>query len=216
MTEKTITAVAMAEVLPDRLTLLDIENISPLVLDYFVPWMEKAPNGELTFKSSEIDKSMLISQAGVYDPVMVRNHYLFYSAIEVLCFCNLNIGCLKMPGSSAFTLLGLLPVAVQIRRLQTYLPNAKVFTVLDNDLLGRTLDCKIALWSKNKDAGFFLHNGVVICNFQDRTYRFRENEFSLHRFEKFSGLRSGIRTYKPKVGFVSFAELHRHELIFKL
>lgn len=205
-----ITAAAMVGVRPDKLTLTELENISPLVLDFFAAWMDEAPNGELCFKSSEIDNS--VCQAGVYDPVMVRSHYLFYSAIEALCFCNLNNGCLERPGSSAFTLLGLLPVAVQIRKLQAQLPNAKVFTVLDNDLLGRTLDCKIALWSKNKDAGFYLHKDRVMCNYQTRTYRFLENEFSLHRFEKLSGLRSGIRTYKPKAGFVSFSELHRHEL----
>lgn len=208
------TAVAMAEVRPDKLTLSDLGNIGSFVLDFFAPWMVESPDGELSFKSSEIDKSVMTCQAGVHDPAMVRRHYLFYSAIEVFCFCNLNAGCLERPGSSAFTLLGLLPVAEEIKKLLFDLPNAKIFTVLDNDILGRTLDCKIALWSKNKDAGFYLHKDSMMCNYQNRTYQFRENEFSLSRFEKSCGLRSGIRTYKPKAGFVSFAELHKHELIF--
>lgn len=209
-----ITAAAMAGAHQDKLRVPDIKRINPLVLDFFVPWTDKSANGELSFKSSEINKSVGFCLAGVYDPVMVRHHYLFYSAIEALCFCNLYTGCLERPGSSAFTVLGLLPVAVQIRQLQLYFPNAKVFTVLDNDLLGCALDCKIALWSKNKDAAFYLHKGSMICNYQDSIYRFPEHEFSLHRFQQLSGLRSGIRTFKPKAGFISFAEQHRHDLNF--
>ena len=212
MSAKMTTSAAMVEVDPDKLALLDIKRLNPQVQDFFAPWLNGITEGELHFTSPDFHTPAGLCPAGVSDPVMVRHHFLCYSAIEVLCFCNQHTNWLERPGSSAFTPLGLFPSAGQIKQLQLCFPNAKIFTVLDNDLIGRTLDCKLALWSKNRDAGFYLRRDNMMCNYLDKIFWIPEKEFSLHRFQQLSGLRSGIRTFKPRVGFISFLELHRHEL----
>lgn len=178
-------------------------------MDFFMPWLETSPDGALHFVPDAGHGEAVTRSAGVADPVMVRRHFLFYSAIDALCFCNLHPGWLQGPGSCAFSTLGLLPTASQLKALQQRFPNATMAGVFGNDLFGRVLDCRIALWLMGKDARFHYADGIVCCDYRGRPFRIPEPEFSLHRFRQLSGLRSAYRTFKPKSGFTSFREMHR-------
>lgn len=174
-----------------------------------MPWLENRPDGALHFIPDELYALLETCSAGIADPVMVRRHFLFYSAIDALCFCNLHADWLRVPGSCAFSTLGLLPNVDQLKALLQRFPNAIMAGVFDNDLFGRVLDCRIALWLMGKDAPFHYADGMVSCVYRGRPFHIPESEFSLHRFRQVSGLRSTYRTFKPKSGFTSFREMYR-------
>ena len=199
-------------------------GIKPEVQHFFEPWLEVSSETELQFSyldqainrkkrevlnahGSLIPSTTGIWCAGALHPNTVRHNFLFNSAIEVLSFCSMNIGWLARPGNVAFSALGLCPVASQVEALRSRFPNARLHTVFGNDVLGRIADCKVALWAKGKDADFHMHQDIIIAQYNSKSFRIPESIFSLHFFEKKSSLRAGIRTHKPKAGFVSFFEL---------
>ncbi len=173
--------------------------------------MDQATNrkqGEvINTRGSLIPSTTGIWCAGAHHPHTVRHNFLFYSAIEVLSFCSMNIDWLARPGNVAFSALGLCPVASQVGILRSRFPNAHLHTVFGNDVLGRITDCKVALWAKRKDAHFQVHQDIIIAQYNSKTFRIPEPIFSLNLFEKKSSLRAGIRTHKPKAGFATFLEL---------
>lgn len=176
--------------------MLALQHIDSRVRDYFAPWMDITPAGTPILKAMD-------SAAELH---MARQHFLFYTAIDALCFCHLHPQLLGRPGSNVFTVIGLLPTAPQLLALRYRYPNARTVGVLNDDLCGRVLDCKVALWLMRRDTGFILVDGEVVFTYRDRTYRVPEPRFSLHRFRVLTGLRSAYRTIKPK-GAVSFSAM---------
>jgi len=173
-----------------------LQHIDSRVRDYFAPWMDITPAGAPILKAME----------SAAEPYMARQHFLFHTAIDALCFCHLHPRLLDRPGSNVFTVIGLLPTATQLLTLRHRYPNARTVGVFDDDLCGRVLDCKVALWLMQRDTAFGLHDGQVVFMHKGSALRVPVPEFSLHRFRMLTGLRSTYRTIKPK-GAVSFADL---------
>ncbi|WP_262245796.1 hypothetical protein [Parapedobacter soli] len=163
------------------------------VLEYFAPWIGS-------------DGCSLTGTAGTLEPSMARQHFLFHTAMDTLCFCQLHPKLLERPGSNVFTAIGLWPTASRMLELKTLFPNARTVGVFDDDLCGRVLDCKVALWQMRRDASFFLHNHKVTIIYRNSIFNVPVPNFSLHRFRKVTGMRSTYRTVKPK-GCVSFSVL---------
>ncbi|MEN5057123.1 hypothetical protein [Sphingobacterium kitahiroshimense] len=174
-------------------------SIDPKVLDFFAPWLVKAANGSWAFEPHG-------GIAGVLQPIMVRQHLLFYSPLDVLCFCHFQPKWLQRPGSCAFSAIGYKPVSGRLQELKRQLPNARTLGIFDNDLCGKVLDCKVALWLMGRDADFSYVKDMVNIEYRDKRFRIPEPKFSLHRFRMLTGIRSGYRTVKPK-GFVSFTAM---------
>ena len=137
-------------------------------------------------------------------PVSVSDLFIGHSASELLCFCHYHTGLISGTYQSAFAALGLVPGREQFARLRSLFPNAKIHTVFDTGISGRVADCKIATWQLGKQASFTLSDdhGELYCN--KRQYRIPIDIFSLSRFEKLAGIRSGIRTHKPQTPFETF------------
>jgi len=176
--------------------MLDLQHIDRRVRDYFGPWMEINPDGVPILRSME----------SAAEPSVARQHFLFHTATDALCFCHLHPHLLKRHGSNVFTVIGLLPDAMQVRELSRRYPNARTMGVFDDDLFGRVLDCRVALWLLDRDTTFCLDGGEVVFAYRENTFRVPEPSFSLHRFRILTGLRSTYRTFKPR-GAVSFAAL---------
>src|SRR3546814_16875479 len=87
---------------------------------------------------------------------MARQHCLFHTAIDALCFCHFHPNLLARVGSNVFTVIGLRPTAGQLLELKYGYTNARTIGVFDDDLCGRVLDCKVALWQMARDASFIL------------------------------------------------------------
>ena len=173
--------------------MLDLRHIDGRVRDYFDPWMEITPDGVPILRSME----------SFAEPSVARQHFLFQTATDALSFCHMHPELLKRPGSNVFTVIGLSPDTMQVQGLAGRYPNARTVGVFDDDLCGRVLDCRVALWLLGRDSAFRLDDGEVAFTYRDHTFRIAEPSFSLHRFRTLTGLRSTYRTFKPR-GAVSF------------
>lgn len=138
--------------------------------------------------------------------VQVRNLFVAGSAADIICFCHFNPNWLQVSGSVAFAALGLLPTSDQIVFLKRRFANAKVHTVFESGIIGRVTDCKIALWQKGKDASFRVIDDLILITYRNRRYKIPVAVFSLNRFETTIGIRSKVRTHKPKGGSGSYRE----------
>jgi len=145
-------------------------------------------------------------QASRDAPYQVRHLFLGNAASDLICFCNFHPHWLAPSCSIAFAALGLLPQRFQVLQLIEKYPNAKIHSVFDADTTGRTADCLLALWRVGRGAGFWLVSDMVHVNFNGTVHQFAVEAFSLSRFEKVAGFRSGIRTHKPKGGYSTFYE----------
>lgn len=145
-----------------------------------------------------------ILNLGTY--IQVRHLFLASSGAELLCFCHLYSGWLVPAGQTAFASLGILPRSEQVRFLAELFPNARIHLLFDAGVTGRVTDCRIALWLAKRDAKFWYQDESIHVRYSCRSYFIPAQSFSLSRFEKTVGLRSGIRTHKPKEGANSFRE----------
>ncbi len=170
-----------------------LKEIDPKLLDYFSTWIDCLVPDKVTVSET----------AGVVEPYMARQHFLFHTALDLLCFCQFYPHWTHNPGTNVFSALGLRPSAGQIQSLRDRFPNARISAVFDDDLSGRVFDCKTALWAINRDASFLLIEGEVHIKYRSSDFRTPADRFSLHRFRTLTGMRSNFRTIKPK-GYVSF------------
>ncbi len=139
-------------------------------------------------------------------PVSVTHLFVGHSASDLACFCHYHPNWINLHCLSAFASLGLLPTKQQFTSLKTLFPNAKIHTVFDAGISGCVVDCKLATWQLGKNARFRLADDHAEFYYNKKKYRIPVNIFSLSRFEKLSGIRSGIRTHKPKVPFETFCQ----------
>jgi len=157
-----------------------------LATEYWAPVLHKVP----------VSSGVWLVHQGF--AVQVRHLFIGGSAADILCFCQFNPDWLNNDGTVAFAALGLLPSAAQIGFLKGRFPNAKVHTLFESGLTGKVTDCKIALWQKGKDASFRVIDDLVQVTYRNRRYKIPVAVFSLNRFETTIGIRSKIRTHKPK------------------
>jgi len=139
-------------------------------------------------------------------PVSVTHLFIGHSASDLLCFCHYHSNLVNPPCLSAFASLGLLPTKDQFSWLKNLFPNAKIHTIFDSGISGRVADCKVATWQLGKNARFRLADDHGEFYYNKKKYRIPVSIFSLSRFEKISGIRSSIRTHKPKASFETFYE----------
>jgi|SRR5690606_26422152 len=181
--------------------MLLLQHVDRRVQDYFAPWLDDTAGAV----------PILTGTVGVVEPRMARQHFLFHTAIDALCFCHFHPHLLGKPGSNVFTVIGLGPTASQLLELKYRYSNARMVGVFDDDLCGRVLDCKVALWQMGRDASFILDNGMVAFAYRGSACHVPAPRFSLHRFRTLTGMRSTYRTLKPR-GFVSFTTMVVHHL----
>ncbi|MBB5440655.1 hypothetical protein HDC92_004358 [Pedobacter sp. AK017] len=144
---------------------------------------------------------------GGVNPASVRHLYLSHSAMELICFLHFHPLILSKPDNIALGALGLHPDALLVNSLALIYPNAKTHTVFTADTIGKVSDCLVTLWLKRKTAWFLVEDEVLKIDYNGRRILIPEQDFSLSRFEKETGLRSGIHTHKPKRSFTSWAEM---------
>jgi hypothetical protein len=170
-----------------------IRHINGTVQDFFSPLLD-----------CTAALPVLRDTVGLVEPFMARQHFLFHTAMDALYFCHVHPHLLDRPGTNLFTVIGLRPAAGQILGFRNRFPNARTVGVFDDDLCGRVLDCKIALWQIRRDTAFILEDYDIVFTWKGSTFRIPSVCFSLHRFRMDTGLRS---TYRTVNGAVSFAAM---------
>lgn len=176
--------------------MINLHRIDPRVLLYFSPWI------------SVINDIPIMPEktAGLLEVGMVRQHFLFYTAIDILCFCHFHQHLLKNNGSNIFSAIGINPCSISICHYAKQFIKVKIITVFDSDLLGKVLDCKVALALLGKETHFKLHQDKLLFTYKGNEFAVDESQFSLNYFFLLTGIRTNHRTIKPK-GAVSFYQL---------
>lgn len=186
-----------------------ITNSSDLVCFEYHVDLKRQATEYCSKEGTRIPSTSGVWFAGSESPLLVRNLYVFSSALEALSFFHFFTDRLQYPEQIAIISVGILPSFGQISKLKSVYKNAKIHFVFETALLGRLFDCRLSLWIKNKDArfSFIKEREAISINFRSKNYQISETQISLFAFEKRLGLRSGIRTHKPPKNFNTFFEL---------
>lgn len=198
-----------------------IFGLKPEAADFFSPFLQ-CSDGRLVFNFGATAKEYWsaamhrvpatheIWLANAAYPNLITDLYIGYSAADLLCFTSQRPqGLSRHPEQRAYAALGLLPTAQQVNRLKTLFPIARWHLLFTPDLLGKVADASIAAWFKANRVSFRLTGNRLTARYRDRLLQFEPDSFSLHRFELATGMRSGIRTYKPPRGYLSFIDLQK-------
>ena len=81
--------------------------------------------------------------------------------------------------------------------LKAYL-RAKLHTIFDNDFSGRMYDIYLASLKVNKEISIRKNKDSVQFELTNGTFSIPIDQISLARFERITGIRSGIRSHKSK------------------
>jgi len=84
------------------------QHIDFQVKDYFGSWIDFTAGYSIAVEEN----------LGVIVPNMVRQHFLFYTLMDVLCFCHFHPYLLKNRGSNIFTAIGFKPCKTYILHLK--------------------------------------------------------------------------------------------------
>lgn len=141
---------------------------------------------------------------------VITDVYLFESALEAICFAHCRYSKIKEQAfdNALFLSLGAMPLPEVMGWVCDALLLKKFHFVFSNSLLGRVMDCRVAVKLANKAVKISHYDEVVFVDYGGSSFQFDEDEFSLDAFKKASGFhfRNG-RTHKPPKPFKSFLEL---------
>ncbi|WCT13744.1 hypothetical protein [Mucilaginibacter jinjuensis] len=200
-------------------------GIRPIVLNYFLPYLGILTENSAVFPYYTGDdvQDHEIFQKGKYSipncqaiwtayPISspaVRQHFLFYSALESLCYFSLHTEWMSCSDSIGVSAVGLSPEPSQIVRLCATFPNAKLHLGFGNDLTGQVMDCQVPLWLKRKYWQFSYHKGLLYINSGQRTFSIAAEKFSCKTLLG-TGSTRHFKKEKPRGGFTSFYEQLRY------
>lgn len=120
------------------------------------------------------------------------------SAMEVLSWYIFNKNKFRDPSSLALISLGNLPSDEQICWLRREFRGRKLSLLFGNDLLGAMTDIKVALSIIGKKPALHWQKDKIEILVEGSSILLTPAHCSLNRFEKISGIRTGIATLKPK------------------
>lgn len=137
--------------------------------------------------------------------------FICASAMEAVAFLAINFHRFRAIDDLLFIALGTSPSPESFGLLRAQFKDKTISLVFGRDLLGRLMEIQLATAVRGYRLSFRYQRAerFEIC-YQDRVYVFSEGKLTLNAFEKASGLRCGIRTYKPK-GFNTFLEQLTHQ-----
>jgi len=120
------------------------------------------------------------------------------TALEAIAYLSVNLHRYADLDTLTFMAIGNLPHPGQMNWIRTNYAKCKFTLVFGKDLLGKLADITVAAGLKNKTVTLQRSDIQIQIMFSNRLYGFDQDHLSLNAFEKVSGLRSGVRTSKPK------------------
>jgi hypothetical protein len=139
-----------------------------------------------------------------------RDTIVTASAMEAIAFLTLNRHRFTALESIAFIAIGNLPHTGQVNWIKTNFHRSKFTLIFSKDLLGRLADIKVALGLADKEVQLQYTGQQIRVNCDGHSYEFSMDKLTLNAFEKSSGLRTGVRTIKPKM-FDTFLDQLNHD-----
>jgi hypothetical protein len=126
--------------------------------------------------------------------------FISFSAMEALAFLSVHHHAYPDLRKLQFIAIGNYLTGLDVT-------GSKISLLFGGDVLGRLTDIKVSLLLRNKNVPIFYHGDeFFIINGQ----QFEGERLSLNCFETALGIRSGIRTIKPR-GFNTFLEQLKHQ-----
>ncbi|HMI02732.1 MAG TPA: hypothetical protein VK541_09635 [Pedobacter sp.] len=197
--------------------LLSHLGVSLKVQQFFADSFHSPSNDELCFSYGTVSECFrfgfhyvpLVAKpwiAGNSNPSQISHVFLCNSAMEAVAFLALNYSSFSGMGKLLFISFGVCPAQDQVDLVRERFRHKRIALIYGGDLLGRIADVKIACWLNGKDLTVSHQMpGILKLRFQDTGYTFYEEKLTLSAFERASGFRSDVRTYKPR-HFMSFLE----------
>jgi len=120
------------------------------------------------------------------------------TAMEAIAYLSVNLYRYPDLDALSFIAIGNLPHPGQLNWIKANYPKRKFTLVFGKDLLGKLADIRIAAGLKKKTIRLLRSDIQIQIMCDNKMYGFDQDNLSLSAFEKASGLRTGIRTCKPK------------------
>jgi len=129
---------------------------------------------------------------------MAKEVIITSSAMEAIAYLVLNAHRYPLLSGISFIAIGNLPHPGQLEWIRLNCQKRKITLVLGNDLLGRLADIIVALGIRNKPVQLHWGRQLVWITSGSRHFQADPDRLTLNSFEKACGLRTAIRTSKPK------------------
>jgi hypothetical protein len=130
-------------------------------------------------------------------PQLVQHLYFSESAIDAISFYQLYKDKYNFT-QSAFISTGGNVLKNQVRNVLSAYPQAKVHTLFDNDFSGKMYDIYLAVIKANKEVSIRKNKDTVQFEMKKGTFEIPMEQLSLARFERLTGIRSGVRPNKAR------------------
>jgi hypothetical protein len=170
---------------------------------YTVPGSDKITGFELVnfhfkghAKGSERSTSVWLVELAT-DKSVATDLYFGESAIDVMSFYQLYQNKFNF-NNAVFVSTGGNLLKGQAQNVLNEYPRAKVHTLFDNDFSGCMYDISLACLKKNVNISIRKNAESVQFTLPKGTYELPTGQVSLSRFERISGIRSGVRAHKSK------------------
>ncbi len=128
---------------------------------------------------------------------LVTDMYIGESAIDAMSFYQQYIGKYNFD-NSLFISTGGNVLKNQVVNVLKAFPRAKVHTIFDNDFSGHMYDIYLAGLKSNKEIAIKKNRNSVRFELKKGIFEIPMDQISLARFERITGIRSGIRSHKSK------------------
>ena len=126
---------------------------------------------------------------------LVDHLYIGESAIDAMSFYQLYNHKFNFD-NSVFISTGGNVLKNQVQHILVAYPNAKIHTIFDNDFSGRMYDIYLAGIKANKELSIKKHQESIRFEMKKATFEIPIDQLSLARFERVTGIRSGVRAHK--------------------
>lgn len=119
-------------------------------------------------------------------------------AVEAAAFMTVNAYRYPVTAALLFIAVGNLPGAGQLDRIRETRQKRKTTLVFSNDLLGSLLDITVAAGLTGRSLRLRWAGDLVEIEANNRRFTAGPDRLTLNAFEKMAGIRTGIRTRKPR------------------
>jgi hypothetical protein len=180
-------------------TYLDSLGIRPDVQAFFAPYHQNLvfnygrDQEILTGGYHKIPQTEAIWVAG--EQTLATDILICSSAMDAICFLNLNYHLFNRPEQLLFVSTGISPSRNQFKNFEA----SRYHLIFAHDLLGHVCDLKVAGWLRKQPVRIeSMASSKLKLNFRSKEYLFDQQIFTLNRFERKTKYRFHIATHKPK------------------
>lgn len=121
-----------------------------------------------------------------------------HSAMEAIAYITLNRYLHPSLDNIAFVALGNYPHAMQMNWIRETFKKRKITLVFGNCILGILADIRVVAGLRSLPLRMQIDGNCIRLQCKDRTHKIDQSALSLYLFENAFGIRSGIKTSKPK------------------